>query len=92
MNSLAFPKLKHSVCVVNNLQEKPKVLRYVVETQKDLTAFLKVFTKLKQITSAVNNLKDAIRNSQVLLLTDMHPLSGFNTYCYEQKDCIVRVK
>ena len=75
-------RLKQAICVDMARESKQEVKRYVIEDLKDLNKFFKAF-KGFDILNVKENLINALNEGRVILLTDPHPLSGVNTYCYQ---------
>jgi hypothetical protein len=56
--------------------------RYVIETKQDLTKF---FSKVKTPIIMRRNLIQSFEEGYKIILTDIHPRSGFPTYCFESE-------
>ena len=58
--------------------------RYIVENQEDLDKFLQKFPQIKML-GMYKNLKRCVEEGYIVILTDVHPMTGMPTYCFEAK-------
>lgn len=58
--------------------------RYVVEDETDLNAFREKFPQINMF-KMYDNLKKALSEGYVILLSDEHKMTGMPTYCFESK-------
>ena len=90
-SELLEPKLKHADCVEMSSNEKPFTKRYVIENEEDLKKFIKVFDKMNLKESFIDPITKIVERGGVVLLSDPHGMSGFNTYCTEHHEDLIRV-
>ena len=61
-----------------------EIERYIVENEDDLKAFVKKFPQTKMFKMN-ENLKECLTQGYIIILTDLHRMSGMPTYCFESK-------
>jgi hypothetical protein len=61
-----------------------EIERYIVENDDDLQAFAKKFPQIKMFKMN-ENLKRCLTEGYIIILTDLHSMSGMPTYCFESK-------
>ena len=83
------PNLKQAVCIAQDINNFPKTERYVVETRDDLNAFLRAFPRMN-MRMLVDPVERMIDNGSVVLFSDPNHLYGYNTYCSEHKNGLMR--
>lgn len=59
--------------------------RYVIETKADLDAFFRAFAEVFRFKILKDSFISSFDCGQTIIATDPHPMSGFNTYCFESK-------
>jgi hypothetical protein len=59
---------------------------YIIENEVDLQKFAESFKETPLIKTMVKNIKESLNNGEIVIATDIHPMSGCPTYCFETKD------
>jgi hypothetical protein len=83
------PNLKQEVCIAQDLKDSPKMSRYIVEDDDDFNAFLRAFPRMN-MRMLVDPIEKMLNEGSVILLTDPNHMSGYNTYCSEHTEGLIR--
>lgn len=81
--AVKYKKLKWGIYTSPQTKDV-EIERYIVENQEDLDNFHKVFPQIKAL-KMYENLKKCLEEGYIIILTDVHHLTGMPTYCFESK-------
>ena len=83
------PNLKQAICIAQDTNNSPRTERYVIETREDLNAFLRAFPRMN-MRMLVDPVERMIDEGRVILFSDPNHMSGYNIYCSEHEDGLIR--